>query len=82
MGNRKDFIDKLQTLSKEELIEKYIAVLIDMNVYDYITDLEHKLYEKEQIEMKNEREFLALKKELLVKNIEIANLEQKIKGGE
>lgn len=47
MSNREIFIDKLRQLSKEEMLERYIALLNTEKLTDYVADLEAKLAESE-----------------------------------
>ena len=48
MSNREIFIDKLRQLSKEEMLERYIALLNTEKLTDYVSDLEAKLAESER----------------------------------
>ena len=48
MSNREIFIDKLRQLSKEEMLERYIALLNTEKLTDYVADLEAKLAESEE----------------------------------
>lgn len=48
MNNREIFIDKLRQLSKEEMLERYIALLNTEKLTDYVSDLEAKLAEKDR----------------------------------
>ena len=47
MNNRQEFIDKLNKLSKEEMLERYIALLNTEKLTDYVADLEAKFAEKD-----------------------------------
>jgi hypothetical protein len=42
VSNREIFIDKLRKLSKEEMLERYIALLNTEKLTDYVADLEAK----------------------------------------
>lgn len=48
MSNREIFIDKLRQLSKEEMLERYVALLNTEKLTDYVSDLEAKLAESEK----------------------------------
>lgn len=48
MSNREIFIDKLRQLSKEEMLERYVALLNTEKLTDYVSDLETKLAESEK----------------------------------
>lgn len=57
MSNREIFIDKLRQLSKEEMLERYIALLNTEKLTDYVADLEAKLAENEKKHLLDENEW-------------------------
>lgn len=48
MSNRQEFIDNLSKLSKEEMLERYVALLDSEKLTDYVAELEAKLADKDQ----------------------------------
>lgn len=87
MSNREIFIDKLRQLSKEEMLERYIALLNTEKLTDYVSDLEAKLAESEkkaysrghsQRDIDNEIKLNALREDVSNKEKRIVELKQQL----